>query len=458
MQLDRPQLPPARRVVPVRPRPRLVVRPVERLLRQEVGGAPLLIAAAVAALLWANLAGGSYERMWTSPVRLELGGFALEEDVRHVVNELLMAVFFYVIALEVKRELRHGALRDLRTAAVPAAAALGTMVGAAATYVALNVGGDLRGWAIPIATDIAFALGVLALAGRRVPRELRAFMLTLAVVDDLATIAVIAIVFTDDLSLVWLATAAALALVVVAAARAGVRTLAVYVLLGGGIWLAVFESGVHATLAGVVLGFLTPIAAVRSPVAVGRAIRARLALVPAAGEAAAGALLESSRLAASAVPPLRRMESALGPWSAYAILPLFALANAGVPLSPGGIADALSTRVGIGIALGLVVGAPLGGILFSWLVVRFGPGRMPRGLDWPAIAGVAPLKGIGFTIAIFIAGLTFEERRVQEQVTLAVLVASVAAALLGLAVLRLRYVLVTRRARPAAGAVRAPRA
>lgn len=424
--------------------PPLVVRPLERFLRQETSSASLLIAAAAAALLWANLAGGSYERVWTASVRLEVAGFALEEDVRHVVNELLMAVFFYVVALEVKRELLFGALRDVRTAAVPAAAAFGTMVGAAATYVAINAGGDLRGWAIPIATDIAFALGVLGLAGRRAPRELRAFMLTLAVVDDLATIAVIAIAYTDELSPAWLATAAALALVVVAATRAGIRTLALYVPLAGGIWLAVFESGVHATVAGVVLGFLTPAAARQTPSAVGRAIRAQLSAVPAVAEAAEGALLESTRLAANGVSPLRRMEHGLAPWSAYAILPLFALANAGVPLSLGGIADALTTRIGLGIALGLVAGAPLGGILFAWLVVRIRAGRMPGGLDWPAVAGVAPLKGIGFTIAIFISGLTFEERFLQEQATLAVLAASTAAALLGLAVLHLRHVLVTR--------------
>jgi NhaA family Na+:H+ antiporter len=419
-----------------RPLPQLVVQPLERFLRQEAGSASLLIAAAVAALLWANLAGDSYERVWTASVRLEVAGFTLEQDLRHVVNELLMAVFFYVVALEVKRELLFGGLRDLRTAAVPAAAAAGTMVGAAAAYVAINAGGDLRGWAIPIATDIAFALGVLGLASTRAPRELRAFMLTLAVVDDLATIAVIAIVFTEDLSLVWLATAAVLVLALVAARRAGVRTLVVYVLLAGAIWLAVFESGVHATVAGVVLGFLTPATPRTPPWKTARTIRAHLSGMPSVPEAAEGALLETSRLATDAVAPLQRMETALGPWSAYAILPVFALANAGVPLSLGSVADALTSRVGTGIALGLVVGAPLGGIVFSWLVVRTRIGRLPAGLDWPAIAGVAPLKGIGFTIAIFIAELSFEEHLLEQQATLAVLVASTAAALIGLTVLR----------------------
>ncbi len=437
---------------------RLVLQPLDRFLRQEAGSASLLVAAAAVALIWANLAGGSYERVWTTPVRLEVSGFTLDEDVRHVVNELLMAVFFYVVALEVKREMRFGALRDLRTAAVPAMAAVGTMIGAAATYVAINAGGDLRGWAVPVATDIAFALGVLGLAGRRAPRELRAFMLTLAVVDDLATIAVIAVVFTADLSLVWLVTAVALVLAVVALTRAGVRTLAVYVPLAGAIWLAIFESGVHATLAGVILGFLTPAAAGSLPREAASTIRTRLSAVPTVAQAAQGALLESSRLAATAVSPLRRMEDALGPWSAFAILPLFALANTGVPLSAGAIADALTTRVGIGIALGLVVGAPLGGVLLAWLVVRAGIGRMPQGLDWPAISSVAPLKGIGFTIAIFIAELTFDERLLQDQATLAVLTASVVAALIGLTVLHARHALLTRRALPHADSTGAPRA
>jgi NhaA family Na+:H+ antiporter len=422
-----------------RPVPTAVARPLERFLRHEAASASLLIAAAAAALLWANLGPGSYERAWTAPLRLDVAGFTLEEDVRHVVNELLMAVFFYVVALEVKRELVSGALRDARTAAVPAAAALGTMIGAAATYLAINAGGDMRGWAIPIATDIAFALGVLGLVARRAPRELRAFMLTLAVVDDLATIAVIAIAYTSDLSLVWLATAAVLVVAVAAAARAGIRSLAAYVLLSAGLWLAVFESGIHATVAGVVLAFLTPAVAPQSPWTAVRSLRASLSRVPALAEQAEGALLESMRLAERGVTPLRRAEHALAPWSAYLILPLFALANAGVPLSLHGTAEALTSRIGLGIALGLVVGAPLGGILVAWLVVRAGLGRMPHGLDWPAVASVAPLKGIGFTIAIFISGLAFDEQALQQQATLAVLVASTAAALVGLSLLYARF-------------------
>ncbi len=424
--------------------PRLVVRPLERFLQLEAGSASLLLGAAVAALVWANFASDSYDRFWTATVSVEVGSFTLEEDLRHLVNDLLMAVFFYVVALEVKRELLFGSLRDRRSALVPGAAALGTMVGGALAYVAVNLvaDGDLRGWAIPIATDIAFAVGVLGLAGARAPKELRAFMLTLAVIDDLATILVIAVFFSQGLSLAWLAAAGGVVLVIVVAQRIGVRAVTAYVLLAAALWLAVFESGVHATLAGVVLGFLTPAAAFQSSRRVTAVIGERLTeLADADAEVSAGTLLETSRLAEEAVSPLVRMEERVHPWSAYLILPLFALANAGVPVSIGGLADALSSPIGAGIALGLVVGAPLGGFVFARAVVHPGPARLPAGLDWVAIAGVTPLKGIGFTIAIFISALAFEEEQLQDEATLAILAGSTAAAAIGLAVLYARSLL-----------------
>jgi NhaA family Na+:H+ antiporter len=242
-----------------RPLPRLVVRPLERFLRLEAGSASLLMAAALAALIWSNLATTSYNDFWSTKLYVALGPLEFEEDLLHLVNDLLMAVFFYVVALEVKRELLHGSLRDPSTAAVPVAAALGTMVGGAVVYLLVNFdGGELRGWAVPIATDIAFALGVLGLAGRRAPTELRAFLLTLAVVDDLGTIAVIALFFSEGLSLVWLAAAAGLTLTIVALQRLEVRHMVPYLALAGILWLATLESGVHPTIAGVVLGFLTP--------------------------------------------------------------------------------------------------------------------------------------------------------------------------------------------------------
>ncbi len=426
---------------------RTLVRPLERFIRWESSSAFLLIGAAIAALVWANLS-GSYDSFWGSHLSLTVGPLHLDESLRHWVNDVLMAIFFFVVALEVKREMLFGSLRERRSALVPAAAAFGTMIGAAAVYVTINAsGGDLRGWAIPIATDIAFALGVLGVVGRRAPQALRAFMLTLAVVDDLGTIVVIAVFFTADLSWGWLAAALALLVLVVVARRAGVRGLPVYIVLATAVWLAVFESGVHATVAGVALGFLTPAVAGRSRDDAAAEIADDLTeILEDDREVGDAALLRAAQEATSAVSPLARLEEALHPYSAYLILPVFALANAGVPVSLSGLVDALSGQVGLGIFLGLVVGAPAGGLLLAYGIVRLGPGRMPEGLDWAAIAGVAPLKGIGFTIAIFITTLAFDDRALENTATLAVLAASLVSALIGLAVLFARHTLMTRSA------------
>lgn len=424
-----------------RPVPRLVVRPLERFLKLEAGSAALLMAAAVAALLWANAAGSSYDDFWRTTVAARIGSLEFEDDLRHLVNDLLMAIFFFVVALEVKRELLFGSLRQPASAAVPVAAALGTMVGGGVVYLLVNFdGGELRGWAVPIATDIAFALGALGLAGRRAPRELRAFLLTLAVVDDLGTIAVIGLFYTDSISLWWLLGAAGCTLAVVVLRQVGVRYIVPYVGLAGLLWLAVYESGVHATIAGVVLGFLTPAIAMQPRRATGAALATELDKLRAEpdSDASEETAWEVSRVSREAVSPLTRMETQLHPWSAYVILPVFALANAGVPVSLERIGDALTSQVGLGIALGLVVGAPLAGIALAWATVQRTPARLPDGLDWHAIAGVAPLKGIGFTVAIFISVLAFEDDATQEQAKLAILVASFVAALIGITALRLR--------------------
>jgi len=431
-----------------RPVPRLVVRPLERFLELEAGSAALLMAAAIAALVWANVAGERYDDFWATDVTVALGSLEFDEDLQHLVNDLLMAVFFYVVALEVKRELLFGSLRDRASAAVPVAAALGTMVGGGVVYLLVNFdGGELHGWAVPIATDIAFAVGALGLLGRRAPSELRAFLLTLAVVDDLGTIAVIGLFYTESISLSWLGAAAGCTLVVVVLRRVGVRYIVPYVALAGFLWFAVFESGIHATIAGVVLGFLTPAFAMHSRDATGEVLASRvdeLSPAPESGDSEETAW-EVSRLAREAVSPLTRMETQLHPWSAYVILPVFALANAGVPVSLERLGDALTSQVGLGIALGLVVGAPVAGIALAWAAVRATPAKLPDGLDWSAIAGVAPLKGIGFTVAIFISVLAFDDEATREQAKLAILAASFVAALIGVTALHVRYRLVSER-------------
>jgi Na+:H+ antiporter, NhaA family len=430
--------------------PRLIVRPLERFLELESGSAALLMMAALVGLVWVNVSQDSYESFWTTAVAVDVGPLAFDEDLRHLVNDLLMAVFFYVVALEVKREALLGSLRDPRSAAVPVAAALGTMVGAAATYVAINLdSGALQGWAIPIATDIAFALGALGLAGRRAPRGLRAFLLTIAIVDDIGTIAVIALFYSDGIGLSWLAAGAGLLLAVALCRRIGVRSLVAYVTMAGLIWIAAHESGIHPTLAGVALGFLTPAVALHARERSGELISTRLSeLADSDAEVSEATMLDVSQISNESVSPLARMENLLHPWTAYAILPIFALANAGVPVSLNGLEDALTSPVGLGILLGLVVGAPIGGVLFAWLLVRLGPARVPDGLDWPAISALAPLKGIGFTVAIFISVLAFDDQALQDQAKLAILIASAIAAFIGLIAINARFLLLRTDTRP----------
>jgi Na+:H+ antiporter, NhaA family len=425
---------------------RRIVRPLEQFVSQEAGSGAILMVAAIAALVWANAAPDSYEEFWHRETAAGVGAAELHLDLREVVNDLFMAVFFYVVALEVKREFIFGALRDRSYAALPIAAAFGTMVGAGLTYTAVNLIGDgnLDGWAIPIATDIAFALAALGLVGRRAPSELRTFLLTLAVVDDLASIAVIAIFYSQGLSLAWLACGLLTLAAVLAMQRIGVRALTPYVIAAAALWVAVHESGIHATIAGVALGFLTPARSFYPRRGTGETIADQLSsLVDEPDEEVSEATMsEVSRLAREAVAPLIRMEHALHPWSAYVVLPIFALANAGVEVTLDGVTDALTGPVGLGILLGLVVGAPIAGILLPMGVARLTGTTLPSGLDWAAIAAMAPLKGIGFTVAIFISILAFDDQALQAQATLAILVASLLAGLIGVGSLLLRHRLV----------------
>ena len=429
-----------------RPVARRIVRPLEEFVSQEAGSGAILMVAAIAALVWANAAPASYEDFWHTEAVAGVGTLELHLDLLEVVNDGLMAVFFYVVALEVKREFIFGALRDRSYAALPIAAAFGTMVGAALTYLAVNLIGDgnMDGWAIPIATDIAFALAALGLVGRRAPAELRTFLLTLAVVDDLATIVVIAVFYSQGISLAWLA-GGLLALAAVAAMqRIGVRALAPYVVAAGALGSPC----------------MSPASTPRSPASPSGSSRRRdrstragtrarpsptssATLVAEPDEEVSEATMsEVSRLSREAVAPLVRMEHALHPWSAYVVLPIFALANAGVEVTLDGLGDALTGPVGLGILLGLVVGAPIGGILLPLGVARVTGATLPRSLDWAAIAAMAPLKGIGFTVAIFISILAFDDEALQAQATLAILVASLLAGLIGVGSLLLRHRLV----------------
>ena len=389
-----------------------VIQPLQSFLDTEASGGVLLVLAAAVALVWANSPWrASYEALWATTLRIDLGGFHIAEDLRHWVSDGLMALFFFVVGLEIKRELTTGELRTPRSVALPAVAALGGMVVPAAIYLALNAGGEgAAGWGIPMATDIAFALGVLTLAARNAPSGLRPFLLTLAIIDDIGAILVIAIFYTADIDWAALAIAVGMVVAIVALQRSHVRLLPVYVALGAGVWLATYESGVHATIAGVVLGLLTPSVPFQRPDAVSREAH-RVADEtlddPDPPDADAGQWLMLASLSRETVSPLARMESLLHPWTSFAIVPLFALANAGVYLSGATLREAVISPISLGVILGLILGKTVGITGATWIATRTGIGSLPAGVGWSQLAGAAIVAGIGFTVSLFVADLAF---------------------------------------------------
>jgi NhaA family Na+:H+ antiporter len=419
-----------------RPLPRRVVRPLQSFLDEESSSGIVLLGAAIVALVWANSPWrDSYEELWTTELTLRLGSWSIAEDLRHWVNDGLMSLFFLVVGLEIKRELLTGELRDPRTASVPVVAALGGMVVPALLYVAVNAaGGEARGWGVPMATDIAFAVGVLTIAARHAPSGVKPFLLTLAIVDDIGAILVIALFYSGEIA--WPALGAALALCVAIAGlqRIQVRAAFVYVAIGVGVWLAVFESGVHPTIAGVALGLLTPAVPFQRPRAVSDEAHRVADLTedePDPPDADAHHWLGLTTLSREAVSPLARVEHLLHPWTSFLVIPLFALANAGVRLSGDVLADAATSPVTLGIVAGLVLGKLAGVTLASLAAVRLGIGRLPEGMQTRHVVGVGAVAGIGFTVSIFIAELAFADGRVVDLAKIGVLVASALAGALG---------------------------
>ena len=415
---------------------------MQAFIQTEAAAGFILVAAAVAALIWANSPwDGAYRDLWQAKVSLETGLFTVREELGHLVNDGLMAIFFFVIGLEIKRELLFGQLASRRRAALPVAAAVGGMAVPALIYAAWNVGGDgARGWGIPMATDIAFALGVLALLGRRAPFALKVFVLALAVVDDLGAIAVIAVFYTDELSLKAVLTAGGILAVILAARQAGIRHVEVYVILGALFWLAVLKSGVHATVAGVILAFLTPARAdadVASFENEAAGLLQRLRETQASEEEDEQTVLHQFEATLRrSESPLERLERQLHPWAVFVIVPIFALANAGLDLGGGAIPDAAGSTVTAGVVFGLLLGKPLGILLFSWLAVRSGLAVLPEGVAWRHLAGAGMVAGIGFTVSLFITSLAFDSAALQEQAKIGVFAASLVAGLAGYALLR----------------------
>jgi NhaA family Na+:H+ antiporter len=372
-------------------------RAVLEFLSTEAGGGAVLLVAALVALVWANSPwDGAYHDLWHHEIVVGPGTWAIRETLQHWINDGLMSVFFFVVGLEIKRELVCGELRDRRAAALPVIAAVGGMVVPAVLFRLVAGGGPAaRGWGIPMATDIAFAVGVLALLGSRVPRGLKVFLLTLAIVDDIGAIAVIAIFYADRLEPGWLLGAAALLAVVVAARRLPAGSVVGFVPLALLVWYCTYRSGIHPTLAGVALGMVTPAG-------------------PAAGR-----------------PVLEELEAWLHPWSSYLVIPVFALANAGVSVDGGSLSDAAAGRLTWGVAVGLVVGKLVGISGATLLAARSPLGRLPSGVAVRHVVGAAALGGIGFTVSLFITGLAFSDEALQAQAKIGILAGSLLAAVLG---------------------------
>ena len=401
--------------------PRTFVRPLQRFMDTEAAGAIFMLIAAIAALAWANSPWWrAQETLWGTELNIELGHLAhLELTLVEWINDALMAIFFFVVGLEIKRELVQGELRDPRKAALPAIAALGGMAVPALVYLAFNAGSaSSKGWGIPMATDIAFAVAVVALVGPRIPSAAKIFLLTLAIADDIGAIVVIALFYTDDLSFGWLGIAALTLVAVVIANRRQVRALPVYAGLAVFLWFAVHESGVHATLAGVALGLLTPAwpffdprrfaERARGIVDSAHAVHDDHVMTEEEFELNQAELLELDRLVTETQAPLQRLEHALARWVAFLIVPLFAFSNAGVRLTSDALDGLATDPVVLGVALGLLAGKTVGVFSATWLAARLGVGQLPAGVTYRHVFGLAVTAGIGFTVALFVAGLAFE--------------------------------------------------
>jgi Na+:H+ antiporter, NhaA family len=378
---------------------RKVLAPLSALLALEAASGVLLLVTTAIALIWANSAGADgYHALWHAPLGVKVGPWVFERSLEWFVNDVFMALFFFVVGLEIRKEVHDGQLSDLKRATLPAVAALGGMLAPAVLYLALAGSGAAHGWGIPMATDIAFAVGVLALLGKRVPPALRVLLLALAVIDDLGAILVIAFFYSSGISLLGLAAALLGVLLILALRAMGVRSIGPYVLPGVLVWAGVYAAGVHPTIAGVIVGLLTPV------------------------QAWPGVERES---------PADCLIHGLHPWVSFVIMPVFALANAGVTLQGLSLSGS-GARVSLAIAVALVLGKPLGVVGLSALALRFKLARYPAGLSTRHLFVLGAAAGIGFTMSLFLAQLAFSDATLLGAAKLGVLVASALAVVLGL--------------------------
>ncbi len=414
-------------------------RPFRRFLQVEAAGGLILLAATAFALIWANSPwSDSYSRLWETEIDLQIGSYRFGDpahpfNLELFVNDALMAVFFFVVGLEIKRELVSGQLKTAKAAALPAIAALGGMVVPALIFFAFNPSGPgSNGWGIPMATDIAFAVGVVSLLGDRIGRPMKVFLLSLAIVDDIGAILVIALFYTDNLSMGWLAAAGVLVAAIYVLRELRVWYIPLYLLLGVALWLAVFESGIHATIAGVVLGLMTP----AKPLQTRQQAAKWVQWLRDKGDDLFRVDIEHAAFyMRESTPVAERLQTALHPISSFVIIPIFALANAGVYLGGGVLGDAAGSPISWGVGAGLVVGKIVGVFGFTWIGQRLPFTSSPQGMTNGHLVGLAAVAGIGFTVSLFITGLAFDDETIIDQAKIGILFASAVAGVLGLMLL-----------------------
>ena len=418
--------------------------PLQRFIHTEETGAIVLLLAAAAALVLANSPlSGQYVDFWHTKISLDLHILTITEDLGHMVNDGLMAFFFFVVGLEIKRELVHGELSTFRRAALPVVAAIGGMAIPALIYLTFNPTGEAsQGWGIPMATDIAFALGVLALLGNRLPPELRVFLLALAVFDDLGAIAVIAIFYVDTISWLDLSLAIVTFAAMGAFVRMGYRSPVLYTILFFIMWQFFLHSGVHATLAGVLAATLVPAGHGVDRDEYARRVQAlirdfRRTTAQGRDVEAHAAAEEIERLSRGMEGPMERLESTIHPWVSFLVLPVFALANAGIIFTSETASAATSSNVTMGIAAGLLAGKVVGIVGFTWLAIRLGLATLPASVTWAHVLGVAALCGMGFTVSLFVSAIAFNDAALVDQAKIGVFGASLIAGAAGYLILRL---------------------
>jgi Na+/H+ antiporter NhaA len=400
--------------------------PLREFLRTETGGAAVLLAGAVAALVWVNVDASSYDSLWGTMLSVDLGGAGVALDLRHWVNSGLMTFFFFVVGLEARREFDLGELRERRRFALPMLAGIGGMAVAVVIYLAFNAGhSSAQGWGIAMSTDTAFALGLLALVGPRFPDRLRAFMLTVVVVDDIVALVVIATVYTETLDVVPLLVAVALFGAVFVARALQVRTGFVYLVLGAAAWVGLLKSGVEPVVIGLGMGLL----AYAYPASRSTLERATERFREFREQPTAELARVAGMELRSATPSNERLQQLFHPWTSYVIVPVFALANAGIEVDGAFLAQSFSSPITLGILVGYVVGKPVGILGCSWLLTRLSRRRLQPPVGWAAVAGGGTIAGVGFTVALLVATLAFDGRRLEEA-KLGILSAALGAALI----------------------------